>query len=52
MTRSTLNAPTLPSQATIDAGLNRGRQLRSHAIVDAVGALFASPRRSNPATDF
>lgn len=44
MSRKPLTTPSLPNQSAIDAGLNRGRALRSHALLGAVGALFTSRR--------
>lgn len=46
MAHSTLTAPRVPTQAEIDAGLNRGRRLRSFAIRDMFVALFGSKETS------
>lgn len=50
MTRQTLNAPKLPTQAEIDAAVARGRRLHSAAIGDVmntVSALFVSAKASS-----
>lgn len=47
MANSTVTAPRLPSQTEIDAGVRRGRRLRSLAIREAFLSLFTSGKETS-----
>ena len=42
MSRHTLIAPTIPTQAEIDRAVGRGRRMRSTAVLSAISSLFGA----------